>query len=575
MPAALGSANHGGQLTTLELKALSVPSALLFLLGVEYDLFLSVTGSERADAIRILIPIKLAPSYRLLVDSCAAKFHLNCSHSDEGEGSTLIHGSSAQVPLLRYIDYLPGSLHTDEILLCLGVDPSTCRRTAPLVTFPPSVTASFPTLFTPEGGYRCFEAGFIPYTQYVCDGALADIHGTGYYLALDHGLSLATHSHLVRVFFKPLSAAQLKLKKIDPSSPAAVEASIQAFHRFSGWASFDLRFDDYSKRSGLLVMPTVQDACDLLEMYEDEESDIEGDSFQTVTDATCASFRLPFHLRPVGPLVAVPCIEDATLRKAREQEWHQIEAFWKKGAANANTVMVTNLYEKVTLEEVLELLLGDKSGGGPSVVRCASLVEDASPSKRKKAFITFVNATQARNALGLDGKNTKGRALRIQVAPPYIDHSRRGHQISSVENALVPGSSSPASIDATPHSHPVTPPPQSVESQSNLNAKAKEFIPKSATASPAAPPSAPPPYCATVTSRPSMSPATNPHVAPPTPTSPASHGGLPPPPPPYVGANGSFSMPPPAYAARPPPPPVPSSPVAAASLPPPPPYVPK
>lgn len=559
--------SHGSELTTLELKALSVPSALLFILGVEYDIFLSVTGSELgADEVRLLIPVKLAPSYRLLVDSCAAKFHLSCTHSDEAGGSTLIHGSGAQVPLLRYIDYLPGSLHTDEILACLGVDPSTCRQTAPLVTFPATVTSSYPTLFSAEGKERCFEAGFIPYKQYTCDAALADIHGTGYYLTLDHGLSLATHSHLVRVYFKPLSATQLKAKRIDPASAGAVESAIQAFHRFSGWDNFDLRFDDNSKRSGLLVLPTVQDACDLLEKFEDEESDVEGEVFHSVTDATSASFRLPFHLRPVGPLVAVPCIEDATLRKAREQEWAQIESFWKKGSANANTVMVTNLYDKVTLEDVLELLLGQKDGGGSSVVRCASLVEDASPTKRKKAFITFVTDAQARDALSLDGKNTKGRALRIQVAPPYIDHSRRGHQLSSIDNAP------PAPTTAT---KTVTPSPIPVEASSGLSAKAKEFVPKSVTASPAAVPSAPPPYCANVTSRPSMSPLANPH-SPPTPTTAATL----PPPPAYIAGNSSFSMPPPAYAARPPPPPVPTSTSSpslsgSSSLPPPPPYIPK
>lgn len=67
-------------------------------------------------------------------------------------------------------------------------------------------------------------------------------------------------------------------------------------------------------KGGVIVMPSVQDAYDIFDKYEDEDADDYGD-------------LLPFTLRPVCPQVQIPSIEDATLRKLRKQYWHEIEQF--------------------------------------------------------------------------------------------------------------------------------------------------------------------------------------------------------------------------------------------------------
>ncbi|KPA86356.1 hypothetical protein ABB37_00554 [Leptomonas pyrrhocoris] len=403
-------------LDSLELKALSVPSSLRFLLGIEYDVVLCVNEVGTRRPFRLHFPV-FATTFRKLLTLCATRFGLDCAH-DESES---VLSGTAVMPLLRYADYLPGALHVKEILECLQVEPAAkAKRWQPLASpsssssptggaagSEDSVAASTNSSYTNE-----FEASFIDYSEFASDSSLDDVHGLGFYLMLDYGLSLATHSHLVGIrFHKDWDAKE----------------ALREFQEFSGWESFDLRFSDEQRRQegGVIVMPSSQDACDLLEKYEDEDSDDEGD-------------LLPFILRPVSPLVSVPSLEDSALRKLRDQHWAEVEKHWSHLPCTLNTVVVFNLYDGATLPDILAFF-------EPLAIVTSEFVEDDSPSHRRRAFLTFASLEATRKALDVDGKNTRGCTLRVQVSPPYISASRRGHEVK-LERAAPAGSSPKLSV---------------------------------------------------------------------------------------------------------------------------------
>ena len=396
-------------LDSLELKALSVPSSLRFLLGIEYDVVLCVNEIGTRRPFRLHFPL-FAPTFRKLLTLCAARFGLECEH----DASESVLSGTASMPLLRYADYLPGALHVKEILECLQVEPATKAKKWTSTAAASSTSSSSPPAEDAaaaqtnnnmgNGGSAYaneFAASFIDYAEYASDRSLDDVHGLGFYLMLDYGLSLATHSHLVGIrFHKDWDAKE----------------ALREFQEFSGWGAFDLRFLDEQRRQdgGVIVMPSSQDACDLLEKYEDEDSDDEGD-------------LLPFILRPVSPLVSVPSLEDSALRKLRDQHWAEVEKHWSHLPRTLNTVVVYNLYENATLSEIMTFF-------EPLPIVASEFVEDDAPSHRRRAFLTFANLDATRKALDVDGKNTRGCTLRVQVSPPYISASRRGREVK-VERA--------------------------------------------------------------------------------------------------------------------------------------------
>lgn len=537
----------------LELKALSVPPALLFLLGVECDAALCMTTVGTKRKVSIQFPA-LGDQAKRLLELCALRLGLKCSH---GPASSTVEGVGS-LPPLRYVDFLPGQLHMDEVLGSFGI---TKPRTQPTAV---------------SGCPNAFVASFIDYTPYATDDVFADLHnGQGYCMTIERGLSLATHSHLVSIRFK--------------GGKGASSENIRQFQRYCGWNTFDLRFDDESPKcaTGVVVMPSVQDAMDLFEKYEDEDSDDED------TDA------LRFAIRPVAPLVPVPFVEDAQLRKFRQASWSYVVDYWNQFPKTKHCVVVSNLYDKAALPEILKLFDGLS-------IASSTLVEDGSPFRRRRAFVVFVDAATCREALGMDGKNTHGKALRIQVSPPFVDASRRGTVVRSrspspspmltpatksgrspspipdlalpaavsptqgytpdmgkekmpkASPAIVPAAKTPviASQSPKPSAPPAaattTPAPTVADEEpkkaAGMNAAAKEFIPKFAMSPPLA--------SSSVTSHPPPYAAAPPQYIPPSPQ-------LPPPayapPPPYIPTPQSTpsqpattSLAPPAYSLPPP-----------------------
>ncbi|KAK7201282.1 RNA-binding protein [Novymonas esmeraldas] len=400
-------------LDSLELKALSVPSSLRFLLGIEYDVVLCVNEVGPRRPFRLHFPV-FATTFRKLLSLCATRFKLECEH---GESESVLTGT-AYMPLLRYADFLPGALHMNEILECLQVQPAAKARKWVGDGAASTGTSASPTPDAGDAGGAAvvatasneFAAGFIDYSEFSSDSSLDDVHGLGFYLLLDYGLGLATHSHLVGIrFHKDWDATE----------------ALREFQEFSGWSAFDLRFHDEQRRhdGGVIVMPSSQDASDLLERYEDEDSDDEGD-------------LLPFILRPVSPLVSVPSLEDAALRKLRDQHWGEVEKHWAHLPCTPNTVVVYNLYDGATLSEVLAFF-------EPLPIVSSSFVEDNAPSHRRRAFITFESLEATRKALDVDGKNTRGCTLRVQVSPPYISVTRRGNLVTAERDSHGVGCGTP------------------------------------------------------------------------------------------------------------------------------------
>lgn len=423
-----GDLNQYG-LDSLELKALSVPSSLRFLLGIEYDVVLCVNEVGVRRPFRIHFPV-FAPTFRKLLSLCATRFGLDCAHS---KTESVLSGT-AVMPLLRYADFLPGALHVKEILECLQVEPAakakrwhstTTAASSSLEAGAAAASAANSEDSAAANGNGTasaneFEASFIDYAEFASDSSLEDVHGLGFYLMLDYGLSLATHSHLVGIrFHKDWDAKE----------------ALREFQDFSGWEAFDLRFLDEQRRQdgGVIVMPSSQDACDLLEKYEDEDSDDEGD-------------LLPFILRPVSPLVSVPSLEDSALRKLRDQHWAEVERHWAHLPHTMNTVVVYNLYDGATLREILTFF-------DTLPIVASEFVEDDAPTHRRRAFLTFANLEATRKALDVDGKNTRGCTLRVQVSPPYISTSRRGHEVKPERPAAVSATATGSSPKLTA-SHP-------------------------------------------------------------------------------------------------------------------------
>lgn len=456
-------------LNSFELKALSIPTSLRFLLGAEYDIFLCLSGSPKRP-FEIFFPL-FAPTYRRLLASCARKFHLECRHD---EHRSVISGSG-RLPMLRYADFLPGSLHVDEVLACLGV----CPIARPRNNVGQESSSAATTIET-------IQASFISYEEYRSDESLLDVHGIGFYLCIEYGLSLATHSHLVRILFRRDRVEPQDGKNNHGTSLTKRVNWMDAvgeFQKFSGWSKFDLRFDDDSKMSGVVVLPSAQDALDLFEKYEDEETDDEDDP-------------LPFQLRPIASSVPVPTMEDAPLRKLRGQHWEHVVDFWKRFPKTSNTIVVSNLFNKATIDDVINLFDG-------LVIISLQLVEDESPHRRRRAYVTFSDSNGARKALGLDSKNTHGKALRIAVSPPFIDVQRRGCVIASFTetvktsvqpvliNAAIPSSVKDEvlpDVAAAIITTAVSPKPVPIKA---LNVDAKEFVPRFLSPQFT---SAPPPY---------------------------------------------------------------------------------
>ena len=346
----------------------------------------------------------LAPSYTTLLQRCANRFGLTVEKiaSAEENGALVVKGL-ATIPLLRYIDFLPGSLHVDEILSSFNVTP--ISHPLPLAS-----AADF-----------VFRASAIQYRDYVEEPA-NDVHGLGCYLTLDRGLPLATLGHLIRFSIR---------------ENRTLAQAIKSFQEFSGWQKFDLRWDNEAdKRAGVMVMPTISDASDLFERYEDEESDSDEDT-------------LPFSIRPVAPCTPVPYMEDAILKKLRAHHWDRIVEFWKEFPTTRGVVVVTNCHDRPSLDDVLKLF------EGLPVVE-AMMVIDSSPQKRPRVFVTFADTDAARAALDMDGKNLHGKPLRVAVSPPYHDASRRGTVVTTFRKGE-DGGNSPQ--EATPP----PPPPTSTE----------------------------------------------------------------------------------------------------------------
>lgn len=367
------------ELSSQELKALSVPHSLRFLLCVESDIILCASHVNKKQSLTIRFPI-FENTFQKLLGLCAERFGLVCSHDN---GHSLLSGV-AVIPSLRYNDYLPGGLYVEEVLSCLGVKQVTTPKRCG------------------DSGHN-FIASFTDYSEFLTEFLSADVHGAGFCLTIDYGLSTANHSHLVEIRF---------------NKDFTVEEALKEYEEFSGWSNFDLRFDDieHKQAGGVLVMPSIQDACDLFEKYEDEDSDDEGE-------------LLPFILRPVAPLTFVPSVEDSSLKKLRDQHWGEVEKFWERFSKWRNCVVVTNLYESASLEDTLSFFEG-------LTVTSSAMVEDYSPAARRRVFVTFLTSDDARKALLLDGRSTKGKTLRVQVSPPYMNESRRGRVVGSHENLV-------------------------------------------------------------------------------------------------------------------------------------------
>ncbi|CAD2216709.1 hypothetical protein AGDE_12762 [Angomonas deanei] len=441
---------------SLQLKALSVPSSLRFLLGVEYDVVLCVTevGGRKFS---LNFPV-VAETFRKLLSLCACRFMLECRHTEQGSVLT----GTAVMPLLRYADYIPGALHVGELMECL---------------LSREERANKPT--KRSGEKDVFDACLLDYAnEFTSDACLNDVHGLGFYLTQDYGLSMASHRHLVELHFH---------------EDWDVNEALREFQEFSGWEKFDLRFfdDENKKKGGIVVFPSVQDACDLLDKYEDEDSDDEGD-------------LLSFYLRPVCPLVPVPFIEDALLRKLRDQHWQEILAFWERFPKTKNLVVLFNLYDGATLEEVLSFI-------EDVPIEFAVMVEDASPAKRRRVFVKLANPDATKKVLAVDGRSTKGKTLRVHVSPPYISKERWGTVLCSqgtvAEDGKTTGNKGAKTEDIdkklsdylkTAATKPAHADAAHLTTSPHLSANAKEFVPSFALKPtspefrPAAPPQLPP-----------------------------------------------------------------------------------
>lgn len=368
-------------LSTIELKALSVFNSLKFLLCVEFDINLCLKEAGSLCPIQIDFP-SIPEIYKNLLSLAGARYNLSLTANPEGDSS--LTGTPVR-PFLGYHDYLPGGLLLQEVLLCLGINPTIEQTKKGKID-----------------NCALYDALCTNYSQFVSDTCVDDVDGMSCYLLLDTGLSLPSYGHFVEVHLH---------KEWTP------EDAMAELKEFIGWSTLDFRFYNprFTQDGGVLVLPTVQDVCDIFEKYEDEDSDDEGDV-------------LPFILRPVSSATPVPSLEESGLRKFRVLHWNAIVDFWKRFETTRNTIMIYNFRPQATLKEILAFVNG-------LPIESASLVEDESPYRKRRVFVTFATSDAAREALDLDGKNTKGRTLRAQVSPPYGNESRRGRVITSINGS--------------------------------------------------------------------------------------------------------------------------------------------
>ena len=404
----------------VDLKSLSMPVTLRFMLGVELDLF-ACTMKAAGSPFSVKFP-PLAYAFEKLLRNCAARFHLDVSPEDEADKrpketdvrEVTVHGS-AILPLLRYVDYLPGKLHVDEIFTRFNIKP-----------------INEALLLTTANGAPVFSAHAIPYDRFKKVEDSDTQGGTGHYYLLEMGLQLATHAHLVHF------ALRQPVKDFDKA--------IRKFQGFSGWAKFDLRWEDErNKVSGILVFPTVADAVELLEAYEDEDESNEEN-------------RLPFTLSPVAPCTHVPFMEDSQMKKTRGHHWAQGTKFWEipgDSSKDRYTVVVTNFPDRATIEDIMKLFDKDKTVVG-------NLYVDDSPHRRRRLFIQFEDSESCKAALDMDARHYHGAPLRISVAPPYVSITRCGIELASLKgNGKQPAPISPA-----------------LGGKRGMNVEAKEFVPR-------------------------------------------------------------------------------------------------
>jgi len=388
-----------------ELRFLSVVKPMTFLMAAEMDLFLAATKA-RGDTITVRFPA-LPVEYRRALGHCAARFGLTTDPAPPAEGapastSPVVVKGPAKLPLLRYADFLPGRLHVDEVL---SVAHMKIDRTEPR----PSAHA---TADAPHD----YDACCVDYARY--EGDEPKFEAGSFFLTLDLGLPLATMAHILR----------FEVAKI-----AAPADAVKSFQRFSHWQKFDLRWDDEdTKQAAVVVLPSTADVHDIFDRYEDEPTD---------DNAT-----LLFRLYPVAPCTHVPYLEDALVRRVREQQWAEVKAMWAadKRFVPAPTLVVSNLSAHGSLQDLLGPF------GARDVVTDASLVMEDGPHKRRKLYISFSTPEAARAALALDGQRVAGLpgkpVVRVQVAPPHVSPNRRGNLLSTLRSR----SPSPQSGAASP-----------------------------------------------------------------------------------------------------------------------------
>jgi hypothetical protein len=493
-----------------ELRCLSVVRPMTFMMAIEYDMFLCATHVG-SGSFTLSFPT-VAPTFRKLLFFCAARFQLTATGAAGGDadadaeaaGPITVSGS-ARLPLLRYVDFLPGNFHLDEILSIAHVK---------LANTNPKQAAG--------AQKNAFEASAIDYGAYGADEPTFD--ASSFFFTIEQGLPLATMGHLLR---------------FEVVQRATTADAIKSFQRFSGWKRFDLRWDDETeKRCGVVAFPGIADVHDIFEHYEDEESDDD-----------CAT--LLFRIRPVAQCAHVPYLEDVLVRRLRQQHWAKVLELWEASPAVKATVVVQSIAQPTPIAELLVPFRN---------VAEATLVMDDTPHKRRRLFITFKDPEAARDALNLDFQRIQtlpGRpAFRIQVAPPYMSATRRGNVLSTFNPAAPDeGSVSPQATSISPPPEDAPPP---LGGASKLNTNAPAFIPLSSlTNAPAFVPAS------SLTSVPNSSLTNNSLTSAPPPYVPSARSpqmgaaqpppyGMPPPPPSYNIASRS---PPVHFAASPPLPP--------------------
>jgi hypothetical protein len=374
-----------------EMRCLSVVKPMTFMMAAEFDIFLAATKA-RDEALCITFP-PLQAEYRRALHFCATRFQLQVTQ-DDGKGPIVVAGK-AKLPLLRYVDFLPGLLHLDEIL---NVAHAKLTRTEPKPKEGQSNNNTFD-----------FDACCADYAQFRDEEP--KFEASAFFHTIDLGLPLATMAHLLR----------FEVAKI-----ASPTDAVKSFQRFTLWNTFDLRWDDEdTKQAAVIVMPSTADVHDIFDKYEDEATDDEA--------------TVLFRLRPVAPCAHVPYLEDALIRRLRDQGWDEVRALWEKEPRFVNGVPVVVVGGLATPSSSLNELVAPF---GKAAIVDASLYIESGPHKRRKLYIQFSTPDAARAALELDGQriaSLPGKpVVRVQVAPPHLSPPRRGHLLASTSNSRSP-----------------------------------------------------------------------------------------------------------------------------------------